>query len=257
MKTLIAFWRKDILNRLIVVVSIGLALGLISLSILVMRMPAGKSLRGAALDLIPGLGRPAAAIPTMAQPAPSATATWFPHPTRTPTAPQATATIPSLPPTGPPAVTPSPTLEDGKGIGAACIPNNPPERGRVVDILDGNTVKVLMQDKVYVVRYLGISAPEASNPFYQAATSRNSELVFGKDVTLTGDTVDKDPDGRLLRYVTAGQTFVNLQLISEGLASAVDAGPDLACGGVFSRAGQEAQRDKVGQWSLPATPGSP
>jgi len=246
MKTLVAFWNKDLVNKLILVISIGLALGVISLTILVLRMPAGKSLRGVALELIPAL----VPTPTLAPPTPSPTATWFPRPTRTPNPLQSTATLPSLGPTEAPPASPTPTQDAAARIGAACIPKNPPQTGRVVDILDGNTIKVLIDDKVYVVRYLGTAAPDASNPFYQAAMSRNSELVFGQDVTLTGDTVDKDSGGRLLRYVTLGGKFVNLELISEGLAAAVDAGPDLACSAVFVGTGQVALRDKVGQWSL-------
>jgi len=57
--------------------------------------------------------------------------------------------------------------------------------------------------------------------------------------------------------VTLGETFVNLELINEGLAKVDEAGSGLACGAVFAGAGRAAQNDKAGQWSLSGTPGSP
>lgn len=47
-------------------------------------------------------------------------------------------------------------------LGASCIPNNTPQPGKVVDVVDGDTVKVLLdQDgQTYTVRYIGMDTPE-------------------------------------------------------------------------------------------------
>jgi len=47
-------------------------------------------------------------------------------------------------------------------LGASCIPNNTPQTGKVVDVVDGDTIKVLLdQDgQTYTVRYIGMDTPE-------------------------------------------------------------------------------------------------
>jgi endonuclease YncB( thermonuclease family) len=63
-------------------------------------------------------------------------------------------------------------------------------------------------------------------------------LVYGKDVSLVADVSNKDENGRLLRYVVAGNTFVNLEMIFQKLGTAVDIPPDSACAQIFNQAEQ-------------------
>ena len=107
-----------------------------------------------------------------------------------------------------------------------------------MEIIDGNTVKVLIGEYVYVVRYIGIDVPDASEPDGPEATFKNAELVYQKEITLIPDQTDKDSPGRLLRYVLIGDTFVNYELIAQGFAQAIDEPPNSACAEFFQGAGQ-------------------
>ena len=144
----------------------------------------------------------------------------------------------------------------------ACIPNNPPQTGRVVGVLDGNTIKVLLNSdgKIYVVRYIGIAVPkygETQELYGDVAEAENYDLVFAKSVNMFSDTSDKDSVGRLLRYVTVGDNFINLAMIQHGLATAATVQPDVACDAVFKSAEQIARQSQVGRWVPTPTSSSP
>ena len=97
-------------------------------------------------------------------------------------------------------------------------------------MIDGDTVEL---EDGRVVRYLGIDTPETVHPnkpiecYGPESTDRNRELVEGKVVELQSDAIDKDPYGRLLRYVFEGGTFVNGVLVWEGYAYARSYGEEL------------------------------
>jgi len=148
-----------------------------------------------------------------------------------------------------PATTPTPAAVSN---GAACIPANPPQTGKVLDIIDGDTIKVMIDGKTYTVRYIGVDAPEyvKTKEFYAAeARQENSKLVFAKDITLIKDKSDTDPAGRLLRYVKIGETFVNLELVTKGFAKALSSPPDSACDTSFASAQDQASAAKTGLWN--------
>jgi endonuclease YncB( thermonuclease family) len=90
----------------------------------------------------------------------------------------------------------------------------------VVEVIDGDTIDVLIDGETQRVRYYGIDAPEQGEKCYQEATERNRQLV-GTVVRLEADARDKDEHGRLLRYVfTNDGVSIDATLISEGLAKA-------------------------------------
>jgi endonuclease YncB( thermonuclease family) len=135
---------------------------------------------------------------------------------------------------------------------AACIPStNAQTTGRVLEVLDGNTVRALLKNTglVYTVRYIGIAAPKGST-FSESAKAKNSELVYGqgKELTFIMDSVDKDDRGRLLRYVLSGGTFVNAELLRLGLGSVEETPGLTACSQIFKQAEQAAKDIKAGMW---------
>jgi len=141
---------------------------------------------------------------------------------------------------------------------SACIPDNPPQSGKVLDVIDGNTIKVLINDSAYTVRYIGIEVPRfrpTADYFGQEADFKNAEYVFAKEIILIADKVDKDDAGRLLRYVKSGDVFVNYELVKQGFASAI-AGP-AACASLFQDAELSAKQLKLGKWNPTPTPPSP
>lgn len=182
-----------------------------------------------------------------------ATITPLPAPSRTAAVPRESSPTP----TGP-TDTPTPDVQPPAST-TACIPDNPSQTGWVVEIIDGNTIKILIDEYVYVVRYIGIDVPaygEENEPYGPEAAFENADLVYQKEVTLIPDFSDKDPRGRLLRYVLVGDVFVNYELLAQGFATALDAAPNSACADLFQQAEQLAIENQVGRWvSVSATPG--
>lgn len=100
------------------------------------------------------------------------------------------------------------------------------ETGRVVRVIDGDTIDVEVNGETIRVRYVGMNTPERDEPCYQEATDANRRLVEGKTVRLERDTSDTDRYDRPLRYVYVGDTFVNWELVEDGYAEAVLYEPD-------------------------------
>ncbi len=99
----------------------------------------------------------------------------------------------------------------------------------VYKVIDGDTVKILVNGKEVKVRLIGIDTPETVHPekdvewFGKEATRKLREWVEGKTVCLKMDrdkTQDIDKYGRLLRYLWLGNFFVNAELVKQGYAFA-------------------------------------
>jgi endonuclease YncB( thermonuclease family) len=138
---------------------------------------------------------------------------------------------------------------------AACIPTDIPQTGRVVEVVDAQTIRVLMDrdQRVYAVRYLGIEVPPTANRLLGlSGLLRNVELTYHKTATLVRDISDQDEFGRLLRHVMVDRTFVNYELVASGYASALSSSPDTACSTAFKLVEGQARSRALGIWSVPA-----
>jgi len=100
------------------------------------------------------------------------------------------------------------------------------ETGRVIRVIDGDTVGIVLSGKRQRVRYIGINTPERNEPCYEQATQANIDLVLGETVRLVRDKSETDKYGRLLRYVYVNDIFVNKVLVEQGDAEAVLYNPD-------------------------------
>lgn len=125
---------------------------------------------------------------------------------------------------------------------------------RVARVIDGDTIELAGGDKI---RYIGIDAPETVDPrkpvqcFGVEASSENKKLVEGQLVRLAKDISERDKYGRLLRYVYLEDgTFVNLELVRNGYASASTYPPDVKHAAEFSAAEREARGAKRGLWGV-------
>lgn len=251
MKSLIRFWKEDILNKLIVVVTIGLLVGAVVVAyVLITLLPQTQLQQSDALPTGVAI-QPTdthAPTPTTAFIV-NATAAVLPIGGLVPTAASTDAATPTAEATGSPALPPT--------LSAACIPSHAAETGKVIAVVDGDTIRVYMEDKVYFVRYIGIDVPsdgEVKQLYGPAATFTNSSLVYGKQVTLIQDVSGKDPVGHLLRYVMVGSTFVNLEMVRSGMATAANVPPNTACAQEFKLAEQGARQAQVGRWAGTPTP---
>ncbi len=94
------------------------------------------------------------------------------------------------------------------------------EEADVVGVIDGDTIDVRVGGDRERVRFYGIDTPERGERCYDEATDRNEALVSG-GVLLLPDARERDPGGRLLRYVfTEEGVSVEARLIAEGLGVA-------------------------------------
>jgi micrococcal nuclease len=122
------------------------------------------------------------------------------------------------------------SLEQNKVVQSAQT-NNPTASVRqtaiVSRVVDGDTIRVLIQGKEDIVRLIGIDAPETVGPvkpaqcFGKEASDKAKEILTNKTVILESDPTqgDRDEYGRLLRYVFLldGTNFDKF-MISEGYA---------------------------------------
>lgn len=99
-------------------------------------------------------------------------------------------------------------------------------RGKVVKVIDGATIDVEADGRVYRVRYLGIDMPENDRSDGRSLSERayefNRFLVEGRTVELERGDVEADRMGNLLRYVYADGESVNKTMINNGYAVVAD-----------------------------------
>jgi endonuclease YncB( thermonuclease family) len=91
------------------------------------------------------------------------------------------------------------------------------ETGRIVGVIDGDTVDLLTDAKVLIrVRLSGIDAPEKKQAFGNVAKQALSSLAFNRMTLVTGEK--KDRYGRLIGKIVVAGTDVNLRMVQLGLA---------------------------------------
>ncbi len=121
--------------------------------------------------------------------------------------------------------------------GTVAIPPYPPPdiEAKVTYVVDGDTIEVLIKSlpspapqglrvgRTVRIRYIGVDAPEVTDPNGSAATDLNAALVQNKTVYLELDETLYDPHNRLLAYVyldPQGYLMVNLMLVATEIIGA-------------------------------------
>jgi micrococcal nuclease len=132
------------------------------------------------------------------------------------------------------------------GGGSTCGPTS----AIVMRAVDGDTVELESGEKV---RYLMIDTPESTNGatdcFGENAHQFNAQLVEGKEVQLDYDVECEDRFGRLLAYVTVGDTEVNSLLVERGYACVLHIPPNGADRvDEFEALEASAKADLKGMW---------
>ncbi|WP_411747965.1 thermonuclease family protein, partial [Psychrobacillus psychrotolerans] len=95
----------------------------------------------------------------------------------------------------------------------------------VVEVIDGDTIKVKYNGDIEKVRYLLIDTPETNHhtlgkqPFGEEAKKRNKEILKSGNATIEFDVGNRlDDYGRMLAYVYVDGESVQETLLEEGLA---------------------------------------
>src|ERR1700742_1126862 len=112
----------------------------------------------------------------------------------------------------------------------------PASSGRVVRVVDGDTLRVRLGGREERVRYIGVDTPESVKPgtpvqcFAKAASAANKRLGPGRAVKLVRDAETRDRYGRMLAYVyrASDGLFVNAELVRGGYAKPLAIRPNVA-----------------------------
>lgn len=129
--------------------------------------------------------------------------------------------------------------------------------GRVVKVVDGDTIHVVLGGAREKVRYIGVDTPETKDPrrpvqcYGQQAADFNARLVAGERVRLVRDVEARDRYGRLLAYVyrVRDGLFVNAELARLGYAQPLSIAPDVRHADRFAQLAREARQAGRGLWS--------
>lgn len=91
--------------------------------------------------------------------------------------------------------------------------------GRVVKIVDGDTIDVRLQSDPIRIRFHGVDAPEKAQDHGKAATTALSTLIMDKEVQI--EPFQQDRYDRLVGIVYLGELNVNAELVRNGHAWAL------------------------------------
>ena len=117
------------------------------------------------------------------------------------------------------------------GASLVCITNvhAAPQTGRVLEVIDGDTLKIDAVDengrdrgKPATFGIRGMAVPALDQPFGKQAIDRIKELVDGKKVIWNGPFPRAHKKGHALHFRIENGKFLALQMISEGLAWVVE-----------------------------------
>ena len=149
-------------------------------------------------------------------------------------------------------------------LAGACSPSAPSSEtapstdrpGPVVEVthvFDGDSFEVLMDGVVTEIRLIGINAPEGDECHGDESRDALIELLSNGTIRLEedpGGAGDADRYGRLLRYVSVGDTPVNETLLERGDAVALQSGHERR--EAFAAAATAAAEAGVGMWARDA-----
>jgi micrococcal nuclease len=100
---------------------------------------------------------------------------------------------------------------------AACRPPGPEFTGRVVRVVDGDTLEVMKGERAEKVRLWGIDAPEHNQDWGSRSKQMASSLAFGREVTVRER--DRDRYGRTVgEVVLPDGKILNEEMVRAGLA---------------------------------------
>ncbi|MCD6291587.1 MAG: thermonuclease family protein [Anaerolineae bacterium] len=130
--------------------------------------------------------------------------------------------------------------------------------GRVVEVIDGDTVKVRLEGQTQAVkiRLIGVDTPETKHPdkpvqcFGPEASSFTRSMLLGREVRLEYDVERYDKYGRTLAYMWLGDQMFNEVLVSEGYARTLTIPPNVRHAAKFAALEQEARAQRRGLWGV-------
>ena len=122
-------------------------------------------------------------------------------------------------------------------------------RAQVVSVHDGNTITVLIDNRLEKIRLIGIDVPQLDQvPWGVQARDALRGLVDGKTVRLETDITIRDQYKQLLAYIYVGDLFINAEMIRRGQAVLYTVPPNVAHVDEYQEAQTEAREAGRGVW---------
>jgi Micrococcal nuclease (thermonuclease) homologs len=128
---------------------------------------------------------------------------------------------------------------------------------KVIDVVDGDTMKVIVNNKKETIRLLLVDTPESVHPtkpvqpFAIEASNFAKEMLSDKKVELELGVRERDKYGRLLVYLYINGQMFNEMLLENGLARvAYVHQPNTKYVDRFLDVQKKAQHKEIGIWSI-------
>lgn len=134
------------------------------------------------------------------------------------------------------------------------LSGNSEERIILSEVIDGDTIRVIIGNTRQNIRLIGLNAPETKDCMGNWSRIELEKLLEGQTILLENDSTQGDVDkyGRFLRYVrTAGGININEKLIRIGAAKEYTYDKDYKYKELFVDAQNTAKKDKLGVWGAP------
>jgi len=118
--------------------------------------------------------------------------------------------------------------------------------GKVVKVLDGDSINIIQQGKEVRIRLAEIDAPERNQPFWKQSRKALEDYVSGKTVSV--EEFDRDQYGRIVGHIYINDIWVNGELVQQGYAYVYDR---YAVSKKLFQYQAQAEKNNVGIWKLP------
>ncbi|MFA7049653.1 MAG: thermonuclease family protein [Patescibacteria group bacterium] len=127
---------------------------------------------------------------------------------------------------------------------------------QVVEVVDGDTIKIDLDGSIESIRLIGMDTPETVDPrkpvqcFGEESSKKAKELLLNKKVRLEDDPTQYDKYGRLIKYVYLenGEMY-NKKMIEDGYAHEYTYDIPYKYQSEFQEAEKYARENKLGLWS--------
>ncbi|MEG2348571.1 MAG: thermonuclease family protein [Clostridia bacterium] len=130
--------------------------------------------------------------------------------------------------------------------------------------VDGDTLVVIINNKEYKVRFIGVNTPESTTKiekYGKEASNYTKTNLVGKVIYLQKDVSQTDKYGRLLRYIwlkipntineqVIRENMYNANLLLNGYANTMTYPPDVKYSNLFINFEKEAREKSLGLWNL-------
>jgi len=119
-------------------------------------------------------------------------------------------------------------------------------KGKVVIVIDGDSINILIDETQFRIRLAEIDAPERGQPFWKKSKEALADYVAGKEVQVFEVAIDRYE--RIVGQVYVGGLWVNGALVRGGYAYVY---PKYATTERLYEFEEEARGNQAGIWKLP------